>query len=120
MATVNYPRRGQIYFIDFKDTEGRAIREPHPALVVQNNTANRHSGVILVVPLTSNLRVAELPVGVLIGPPEGGLKKTSVIHCGQIHTVDRSEFTPERLAGQISPLSIQKVERALRISLGLL
>ena len=120
MNATNYPRRGQIYFLGFKDTEGQAMRESHPVLVVQNNTANRYSGVILVAPLTSNLRVAELPVGVLIEPPEGGVKKSSAIHCGQIHTVDRDEFTPERLLGQISLSTIQKVDRALKISLGLL
>lgn len=96
------------------------MRESHPALVVQNNTANRYSGVILVVPLTSNLKVADLPVGVLMEPPEGGVKKSSAIHCGQIHTINRNEFTPGILLGQVSPLTIQKVDKALKISLGLL
>lgn len=118
--SCNYPRRGEIYFLDFKDTQGQAMRKRHPALIVQNNTANRYSGVILVAPLTTNLKVANLPVGVMVEPPEGGLKKRSVIHCGQIHTIDRDEFTPDRLTGQLSLATMQKVDRALKTSLSLL
>lgn len=119
MDSAGYPQRGQIYFLDFETTQGRAMRDRHPALVIQNNTANRYSGVILVVPLTTNLKVAQLPVGVTVEPPEGGLKRPSVIHCGQIHSVGREEFLPERLLGHLSPITMQKVNQSLKISLGL-
>lgn len=119
MKKANYPKRGEIYFLDFKDSQGHVIRNRHPALVVQNNIANRYSGVIIVVPLTTNLKVAQLPVGVGIEPPDGGLKKRSVVHCGQIHTVEREKFTPECLCGNLSPITMQKVNRALKISLDL-
>ena len=92
----------------------------HPALVVQNNKNNRYSGVIIVVPITTNLRVADLPVGVKIEPPEGGLAKPSAIHCGQIHTVDKSEFTADRLSGVISVEKMLEVNEALQISLELI
>lgn len=119
MDTANYPQRGEIYFLDFKSARGRAMRDRHPALVIQNNTANRYSGVIIVVPLTTNLKVAQLPVGVAVEPSEGGLKRQSVIHCGQIHSVDREEFIPERFSGHLSPIAMQKVNNALKISLDL-
>lgn len=119
MDTANYPQRGQVYFLDFKGARGRTMRDRHPALVIQNNTANRYSGIIMIVPLTTNLKVAQLPVGVAVEPPEGGLKRQSAIHCGQIHSVDREEFTPERLSGHLSPVTIQKVNKALKISLDL-
>lgn len=119
MESTTHPQRGEIYFLDFKDSEGRAMKDKHPALVVQNNTANRYSGVILVVPLTGNMRVADLPVGVEVTPPESGLTKRGVIHCGQIHTIDREEFTPERLSGRLSPAVMQKVDKALKISFDL-
>lgn len=120
MDITNYPQRGEIYFLDFKSTRGRTIMDRHPALVVQNNTANRHSGVIIVVPLTTNLKVAQLPVGVVAEPPDGGLKKRSVVHCGQIHTVDREEFSPGCLCGHLSPTTMQEVNKALKISLDLI
>lgn len=114
-----FPQRGEIYFLSFSETTGKAMHGEHPALVVQNNKANRYSGVILVVPLTTNLRVADLPVGVLVKPSEGGLARESVIHCGQIHTVDREEFSPEKCAGQLTPATMGKVNQALKISLDL-
>lgn len=120
MNTANHPQRGEIYFLDFKDARGRAMRDRHPALVVQNNTANRYSGVIIIVPLTTNLKVAQLPVGVAVDPPEGGLKRHSAVHCGQIHTADREEFTPERLRGRLSPPLMQEIDKALKISLDLI
>lgn len=119
MDIVHYPRRGEIYLLDFRGDRGQAMRDSHPALVVQNNIANRYSGLVIVVPLTTNLKVAQLPVGVVVNPPEGGLKKRSVIHCGQIHTVDHKEFTHERLWGHLSPITMDEVNKALKISLDL-
>jgi mRNA-degrading endonuclease toxin of MazEF toxin-antitoxin module len=52
-------------------------------------------------------------------PPRGDLTRESVIHCGQIHTVDRAEFNPERCAGQLTPSTMEKVNHALKISLDL-
>lgn len=119
MSPTNYPQRGEIYLLAFKDTEGHAMRFTHPALVIQNNKANRYSGVILVTPLTTTSKVVELPVGVPVDPPEGGLDRHSVVHCGQIHTVDRKEFIPEHLLGRLSPITMEKVNKALKISLDL-
>lgn len=119
METVHYPKRGEIYFLEFSHSKGHAMRNPHPALVVQNNVANRCSGTVIVVPLTTNLTVVQLPVGVAVEPPEGGLRKKSAIHCGQLHTVDKGEFTLERLYGHVSPVTMQKVDHALKVSLSL-
>ena len=119
MNTTYYPQRGEIYFLDFKDAQGQVMRDRHPALVVQNNTANRYSGVIVVVPLTTNLKVAQLPVGVTVDPPEGGLRKRSAVHCGQVHTIDRQEFVPERLCGHLFPTTMEEINKALKVSFDL-
>ena len=73
-----------------------------------------------MVAITGTLKVADLPVGVKIMPPEGGLTKPSVIHCGQIYSVDKSEFTPDRLSGTISVEKMLEVDEALKISLELI
>ena len=122
MANINttyHPQRGEIYFLDFKDTRGQAMRDRHPALVVQNNTTNRYSGLIIVVPLTTNLKVAQLPVGVAVNSPEGGMRKRSAVHCGQVHTIDHQEFFPERLCGRLSLTAMEEINKALQISLDL-
>jgi len=114
-----YPLRGEVYFLPFESTKGQSMHGRHPALVVQNNKANRYSGVIIVVPITTNLKVAQLPVGVKVEPPDGGLDRPSVVHCGQIHTVDRNEFSPERRRGVLSSITMRAVDKALKISLDL-
>ncbi|MCY2993989.1 MAG: type II toxin-antitoxin system PemK/MazF family toxin [Planctomycetota bacterium] len=38
----------------------------HPCVIVQNDIGNQHSALTMVVAVTSNLRVAALPVGVLL------------------------------------------------------
>lgn len=120
MNEINYPQRGEVYFLPFAKSQGAEMKGRHPALVVQNNKANRYRGVIIIVPITSNLRVADLPVGIKLMPREGGLDKPSAVHCGHIYTLDRSEFTKDRLAGQISVEKMLEVDEALKISLELI
>ena len=119
MDRISYPQRGEVYFLPFAESTGSEMKDKHPALVVQNDKANRFSGLIIIVPITGTLKVADLPVGVKIIPPEGGMIKPSVIHCGHIYTVNKSEFSPERFAGRVSPETMLKVNNALKISLEL-
>lgn len=119
MDKINYPQRGEVYFLPFAQSRGVEMKYEHPALVVQNDKANRFSGLIIIVPITGNLKVADLPVGVKIIPPEGGLAKPSAIHCGHMYTVDKSEFSRDRFAGRISVETMLKVNDALKISLEL-
>lgn len=120
MSPTDYPQRGEVYFLPFGQSQGSQMRGRHPALVVQNNKANRYSGVIIVAAITSNLRVAELPVGVRVDPPEGGPTKQSVVHCGHIYAVSREEFTKERLSGSLSVNKMLEVDEALKVSLELI
>lgn len=119
MDKINYPQRGEVYFLTFDKSKSSEMKDEYPALVVQNDKANRFSGLVIIVPITGTLRVADLPVGVKIMPPEGGLTKPSVIHCGHIYTVDRSEFSRDRLMGRVLVETMLKVNNALKISLGL-
>jgi mRNA interferase MazF len=90
---------------------------PHPCVIVQNDVGNRHSALTIVVAVTSNLRVAALPIGVFVKGGVGGLSKDSVIHCGHIYTVDKIRLG-KRL-GQM-PLNVMSiVDEALRRSLTL-
>lgn len=103
----------------FRRSHGLERQDSHPAVVVQNDKANRFSGLIIVVPITSTLKVADLPVGVKIMPPEGGFTKPSVLHCGHIYTVNKTEFKADRLSGMISVEKMLEVNEALKVSLEL-
>ena len=40
---MTIPKRGEIYLVTFDPTLGAEIRKTRPALVLQNDIANRHS-----------------------------------------------------------------------------
>jgi len=89
----------------------------HPCLVVQNDVGNQHSALTIVVAVTSNLRVASLPVGVLLRSGEAGLSRDSVAHRGHVYTVDKQRL--RRPLGQLPPARMVEIDRALARSLGL-
>jgi mRNA interferase MazF len=88
----------------------------HPCLIVQNGIGNQHSALTIVVAITSSLRVASLPVGVLLRAGEGGLAHDSVAHCGHIYTIDKKRLA-KRL-GQLAPSRMLDVDKALACSIG--
>ncbi|OGW51817.1 MAG: hypothetical protein A2Y81_01210 [Nitrospirae bacterium RBG_13_43_8] len=114
---MKQPGRGEIYFLDFSPSKGREMKGPHPALVIQNNVGNKVSDLTIVAAITSNLKVADLPVGVLITPEESGLPQKSVVHLGQIYTIDKERL--QNLSGMLSERKMLEVDRAIEISLGL-
>ncbi len=72
-----------------------------PVLVIQANAFNRSRiATILVVVITTNERLADLPGNVAIPPRGTGLTKLSVINVSQVITADRT-FLRERI-GRVS------------------
>jgi mRNA interferase MazF len=114
---MKQPKRGEIYFLDFSPSKGRELKGPHPALVIQNDVGNKVGSLTIVAAITSNLKVADLPVGVLIKPKESGLLNESVVHLGQIYTIDKERL--ENLVGTLSNNKMVEIDKAIKISLGL-
>ena len=115
--STSYPRCGEVYWLDFAPATGQEMTGMHPCVVVQNDVGNQHSGLTIMAAVTSNLRVAALPVGVLLKAGEGGLKQDSVIHCGHVYTIDKARLV--RRAGRLSVARVADMDRALERSLGL-
>lgn len=111
------PRRGEVYWLDFSPAMGAEMRDLHPALVIQNDVGNRASALTIVAAITSNLRVADLPVGVRVEPQDSGLPHPSVVHLGHVYTVDKRRL--QRRAGALPVVTMARVDQAIRISLGL-
>ena len=115
---MNNPKRGEIYLVNFEPTVGSEIRKTRPALVLQNDIANRHSPLTIVAAVTSKFDEMLYPTEVLVTAPEGGLSVDSVVLLNQIRSIDRRRLV--RRLGAIRGSTMEKVERSLRISLGLL
>lgn len=75
-------RRYDIILVDFgNDTIGSEQHGIRPAMIIQNDTGNKHSGTTIVMPLTSNLnKNANFPTHTLIKKGKGkGLTSDSIV-----------------------------------------
>lgn len=114
----SYPKRGEIYLTALDPTVGREIQKTRPALIVQNDIANRLTGLTIVAPITSTVRFPLNPVHVLI-PADSttGLSVTSVALLSQVRAIDRIRLI--RRLGVVNDETIESIDEAIRISLGL-
>ncbi len=113
------PQRGEVWLVSFDPTLGAEIRKTRPALILQNDIANRASPITIVAAVTSRFDDARLyPTEVRLAPPEGGLTTDSVVLLNQLRSVDRRHLV-KRLRG-VGPDTLKSVDRALQISLGLI
>ena len=101
----------------FDPTVGAEIRKTRPALVIQNDVFNRWSTVTIVAAISSRSEERVYLTKVPIDPPDGNLENPSVVLLNQIRTVDRRRLV--RRLGRLRPESMRRVDRAIRISLGL-
>jgi mRNA interferase MazF len=97
---------------------GAEIQKTRPALIVQNDVANRHSAITIVAAITSQFDQPLYPTEVLIRPPEGGLRTDSVALLNQIRSIDKQRLV--RRLGTLKPESMDRVDRAILISMGLI
>ncbi len=120
MATqpkLAYPRRGEVYLVSFDPTLGAEIKKTRPALVLQNDVANRYSPITIVAAISSQFEKPLYPTEVLVEVPEGGLRSDSVVLLNQIRSIDKQRLV--RRLGTLRPATMKKVERSLQINLSL-
>jgi mRNA interferase MazF len=115
---VDYPRRGDIYLVSLDPTIGAGIKKTRPALVIQNDIGNRHSPITIVAAITSKFDEPPYPTEVLMEPAESGLLLRSVVVLNQIRSVDRQRLG--KRVGHAGPETMDRVDQAIQISLGLL
>ena len=114
---IAYPRRGEIYLVGFDPTVGHEIQKTRPAVVIQNDISNQHSPITIVAAINSQFSDPPFPREVVIEPEESGLPKRSAIIVNQIRSVDRLRL--QKRLGRLSRPSMELVDEAIQISLGL-
>jgi mRNA interferase MazF len=112
------PRRGEIYLVSFDPTIGHEIQKTRPAVVIQNDISNQHSPITIVAAISSQFSDPPFPREVVIEPEESGLLKRSAVIVNQIRSVDRLRL--QKRLGRLSRLSMERVDEAIKISLGLI
>lgn len=109
-------KRGELYYADLSPVVGSEQGGVRPILIVQNDTGNKYSPTIIAAAVTSKINKAKLPTHIELSAHEFGLSKDSVILLEQIRTLDKRRLK-ERI-GELSPVTMKKVNTALLISLG--
>ena len=111
-----FPKRGEVWLVNFDPTVGVEIKKTRPALIIQNDAGNFASETTIVAAITSTQRLAR-SFEVKVEFPEGGLQKDSLILLQQIRTIDKCRLV--KLLGRINEKTLRKTETALKISLDL-
>lgn len=110
--------RGEVCLVQFDPTVGSEIRKTRPALIIQNDVANRYSPITIVAAISSKFDDKLYPTEVLIRSGEAGLKHDSVILFDQIRTIDKVRVVKK--LGKVSSLTLKRADIALKISVGLI
>jgi mRNA interferase MazF len=109
--------RGELWWADFGLPFGSEPGYRRPVFIVQNDFFNKSRiNTTIVIPLTTNLLLAEAPGNILITGDESKLKKDSVMVISQIEVIDRKRLIEKITAvdGEI----IRKVEDGIMFILG--
>jgi mRNA interferase MazF len=114
---VAFPRRGDIYLVQFDPTIGYEIRKTRSAVIIQNDVSNQYSPLTIVAAISSQFSDPPFPREVVIEPDESGLPKRSAVVVNQLRSVDRQRLAKK--LGKLSGQSMQRVDHAIKISLGL-
>ena len=114
---VGYPRRGEIYLVDFDPARGHEIKKTRPALIIQNDVGNQYSSTTIVAAITSRMTDRPYPVEVLLEAERTGLKVRSTVRLDQIRSIDKERL--RRYLGVVDKATIRLVDQAIQISLGL-
>ncbi len=109
--------RGDIYYANMEPHVGSEQGGERPVVVLQNDMGNKHSSTLIIATLTSKVdKKLNLPTHVLLDQ-NPGLKVPSIVQLEQIFTIDKRRV--QRFAGQTSSEEMDRIETALKISLGM-
>jgi mRNA-degrading endonuclease toxin of MazEF toxin-antitoxin module len=113
-------RRGDVYRIRFTQTSDP--KQPHGkdkyVLVLQGGPYFEHYQTVSILLLTSEVPSRSYPTDVLI--PAGtipGLAMDSVVTCGQVFTVPKSDLEHQPFIGRVPENYIEQVDEALIVGL---
>jgi mRNA interferase MazF len=111
----DFPRRGDVWRVNWNPARGSEQAGRRPALVIQNDIGNEKAPTTIVAAISSNIRV--YPMNVRVGPSEGGLKRPSIIKTSQILTISKERL--EKRLGRLSQKRMDEVDAAIKLSLSL-
>jgi mRNA interferase MazF len=111
-------RRGELWWAGLGEPSGSQSVLRRPVLILQADSFNTSAiQTVVVVPLTSNLKLAAAPGNLRCATRDTGLPKPSVVNVSQIAVIDRRRLR-ERI-GSLPPAILKQIEDGVRLLLDL-
>jgi len=111
------PRRGEVWLAQLSPIVGHEQGGARPVLVVSTDAYNAGpAGLVVVVPITSRHKHS-IPMHLPVEPPEGGLKRPSVLLCDAVRSVSTGRL--QAAWGRVSEATLAAVTDRLAALLDL-
>lgn len=111
---MDFPKRGEIWFVSLEPVVGHEIGKTRPALIISNDKNNLYSETITILPITSTTEKI-YPFEVFLSSKETHLPRDSKVKCNQIRTVDKKRLI--NLVCTLLPEKLEMIEKAILIHL---
>ncbi|HEY9054833.1 MAG TPA: type II toxin-antitoxin system PemK/MazF family toxin [Rectinemataceae bacterium] len=110
--------RGELWWADFGITFGSETGYRRPVLIMQNDAFNESKiRTVVIVPLTTNLALADAPGNVYIDKKASGLSKDSVAVVSQLSAIDKRRINDK--VGKIEGGILNEIEEGIKLVLGI-
>lgn len=110
-----FPKRGEIWLVNWNPSRSSEQAGKRPALIIQNDIGNEKAPTTIVAAISSSVKL--YPMNVKIEPDESGLNDISIVKISQILTI--SKIRLEKKLGQLGEKKMEKVNQAIKLSLGI-
>jgi len=114
---MGYPKKEEIYLVNFDPTIGHEVKKKRPALILSNNIHNQYSPLVTVAPLSSNTNKV-YPFEVYVPKKLTGLNENYKIMIIQLRSIDKKRLINK--IGNIEDKEItNKINKAISEHFGL-
>lgn len=110
--------RGELWWADLGIPFGSEPGFRRPILVVQDDAFNKSNiNTVIIVPLTTNVALAEAPGNVFVEQEETGLTKDSVVVVSQLSAIDKRRLI--EFIGKVRKQTLEEIEEGIKLVLGM-
>jgi mRNA interferase MazF len=105
-------KRGNVWWVNFEPAVGGEVRKQRPAVIVSNDTANKHLNRLQVIPLTTTVDQLYPSEALVIVR-----RKQHKAMADQLTTVSKRRL--QNRIGRLSKIDMVAVEQAIKVQLEL-